>query len=219
MNPIAQTFIRALSTDSNVQGVILFGSQARGNAQADSDFDLIVLVESGNWRSVETFQGRHFELIWSTLDSAFAFWSANRDDAASLWEVARIVYDRDGMAAVLAQKTRALLAEGKPALTEDRIAQLRFDAEDQLKRVNGLIADDPASAAFLLESKVAALTGLQFDLRRHWTPAPKQRLAAIREINPTFHRLLQHFYVEAPTLDHKLAAARRMIPAVFDAQV
>lgn len=53
LNAIAQQYIEELQTDSNVLGIILFGSWARGNNRPDSDVDLLVIVQDGFKRTVE----------------------------------------------------------------------------------------------------------------------------------------------------------------------
>jgi predicted nucleotidyltransferase len=45
-------FIRALHRQypDRIQGVILFGSKARGDSHPDSDIDILILVDDDDWR-------------------------------------------------------------------------------------------------------------------------------------------------------------------------
>ena len=45
MNEAIRGFVNELAADPAVRGIILFGSQARGNARPDSDADLVILGE------------------------------------------------------------------------------------------------------------------------------------------------------------------------------
>ena len=69
---------------------------------------------------------------------------------------------------------------------------------------------------FILTNKVFRLTVLFFDVREEWTPAPKQRLGAVKKVNPQFYSLLEDFYKEEGAVEAKLEVAKKMVPLVFD---
>jgi hypothetical protein len=78
-------------------------------------------LNEGYSRTVEKEGDQIFEIIYITADGAFDFWSSNRNDAAGLWEVAKILYDKDGSVKVLAEKTREILKEGKKELDDAKL--------------------------------------------------------------------------------------------------
>ncbi len=72
LNDSANEFIELLKSDSNVQGIILFGSWARGNNHAGSDIDLVVIVNDGNRRYVEKRKGQVFEIVLLRMRKLFS---------------------------------------------------------------------------------------------------------------------------------------------------
>src|SRR3989338_1050999 len=95
MNEQTQKFLGELKQRPDVLGVIMFGSWARGNNRPDSDVDLVVILTEGYRRTVEHRNGQPIEIIYTTEKGAFDYWEGHKDDAAGLWEVAKILYDKD----------------------------------------------------------------------------------------------------------------------------
>lgn len=216
MNEETKTFLEELKQRTDVLGVIMFGSWARGNNRPDSDVDLVVILTEGYRRTVEHRNGQAFEIIYTTEKGAFDYWEGHKDDAAGLWAVAKILFDKDGTIERLKIKIKEVLDAGKKPIDEYQLGQFRFDSEDILKYVESILASDPTSANLILTNKIFALTELFFDIRQIWTPAPKQRLTKVKEINPDFYSLLQEFYQEQITLRNKLELAKKIVPIVFE---
>ena len=215
MNEETKIFLEELKQRPDVLGVIMFGSWARGNNRPDSDVDLVVILTEGYRRTVEHRNGQPFEIIYTTEKGAFDYWESHKDDAAGLWEVAKILYDKDGTIEQLKNKIKQVLDAGKKAIDEYQLGQFRFDSEDSLKYVGSILTSDPTTANFMLINKIFSLTELFFDIRQKWTPAPKQRLAKIKELSPDFYSLLEQFYQAQITLNNKLELAKQIIPVVF----
>lgn len=211
MNLETVTFLEELKSSPNVLGVILFGSWARGNNRPNSDVDLIVICKEGYKRTVEFRNTQAFEIIYITAESAFQFWEQHKDDAAGLFEVAQILFDRDGSVAILRDRALKMLSAGKPEIDEFRLKQMRFDIEDQLRYVESIIVSDMLSASLILNNCVTTLTGIFFDLRRQWIPGPKQRIAKLRELDPELVKLLGNLYSGEQTITKKLASYARLV--------
>jgi hypothetical protein len=113
MNAAIDRFVEESKGKPEVLGVILFGSWARGNQRPGSDVDLVVVVSKGLSRTVEHLDGQTFEIIYTTADGAFDYWSGHRDDAAGVWGVARVLSDKDGSVERLRARTLEMLSEGK----------------------------------------------------------------------------------------------------------
>jgi predicted nucleotidyltransferase len=215
MNTIAQQYIEELQANPNILGIILFGSWARGNNRADSDVDLLVIVEQGFKRTVEYRAGQAFEITYTTERAAIDYWQANPDDAIELWNIARVLYDRDGTVARLRRAGDAIRANGKAPLTSDQYEHFKFDVHDQLKAIGELATSDSATARMLLSFKVFQLTELFFDTRQLWTPPPKQRLRRISDLDHTLYSLISRYY-EQSSLNEQIAIAKSIVAAVFD---
>jgi predicted nucleotidyltransferase len=214
MNEATQKFLEQLKQRADVIGIIMFGSWARGNNRPDSDVDLVVILTEGYQRTVEQRDGQDFEIIYTTEKGAFEYWKGHRDDAAGLWAVAKILYDKDGIIEDLKDKIQKILKEGKKPVDIYQLEQFRFDINDSLKYVEHIIEIDPTTANLLLTNKVFAITELFFDIRRKWVPAPKQRLSQIKEISTELHALLVEFYGDK-NLRERLEIARKIVPIIF----
>lgn len=216
MNNDTQELLEGLKSRPDVLGIILFGSWARGNNRIDSDVDLVVILTKGFRRTVEYKNTQAFEIIYTTEQLAFEFWASHKDDCASLWEVAKVLYDKDRTIERLQTKVEELLKVGKKPYDQWHLGQVRFDVEDLFRYVEHELSYDPVTANLLLYNKVFALTEAFFDLRQQWTPAPKQRLAKIKKVSMEFYALLEQFYRDDVAIEDKLQIARKMIPVVFN---
>jgi predicted nucleotidyltransferase len=215
MNTVTKEFIEELKARADVVGVVMFGSWARGNNRPDSDVDLLVILTEGYRRTVEFKDKQAFEIIYTTAKSALDFWQNKKDDCAGLWAVAKIVYDKDGAIQQLKQKAEEIIKEGKKPIDEYQKGQFKFSAEDELRAVEELIIKDLPTANLVMTYTVNNLTSQFFDLRQLWTPAPKQRLAKIKEIHPELGSLFENFYLE-PSIEDRIEIAKKIIPFTFE---
>lgn len=209
-------FVEELKKRDDVLGVILFGSWARGNNRPDSDVDLLVILSEGFQRAIEERDKQVFEIIYTTSEAALDYYKDNKDQAYELWKVAKVLYDRDGTVQNLKSEVDELLGPGKKIIDNQQIRQLRFDAEDQIKYVEFVLAKDPTTANLILANKVFGLTEVFFDLRQIWTPAPKQRLEEIKKMEPEFYSLLVLFNQEHKLTKEKIEIAKKIICRVFE---
>lgn len=215
MNDVTNAFVENLQPNDNVLGVILFGSWARGNSRPDSDVDLIVILREGYERKVEYLDNQAFEIVYTTAEGAMEHWQRNLNDAADLWGVANILYDREGVIEMLQREINEVIQRGKPGLGESEVGQLEFSAEYSLKAATVIQVDDSATANLVLEKTVLTLTEQFFDVRQMWTPAPKQILGVIKGHDATLHGLLIDFYSSNLSFEEKIAIANKIVDRVF----
>jgi predicted nucleotidyltransferase len=215
MNEVTTIFVNELKTRPDVLGIIMFGSWARGNNRPDSDVDLLVIQSEGYRRSVEYKNKQAFEIIYTNAQSALEFWQSKKDDCAGLWAVAKIVYDKDGTTQQIKVKAEEIITEGKKTIDEYQKGQFKFSAEDEIKAVEAIMFNDEATANLVLAYTVLGLTSLFFDLYQQWIPAPKQRLAKIKEIQPELGLLFENFYSDI-SLKEKIKVAKNIVPIVFE---
>ncbi len=214
VNAVARAYVEELAARPDVEAVILFGSQARGDSRPDSDVDLLVLVAEGYRRAWDERDGQAFELLFLSADVARDYLGQNLDTAAEFWASAQILFEHDGRASRLRDQVQEMLAAGKPALDEGTLTSSRFNAEDQLRAAEGLALHDAATASAVLHNKVLELTGSYFDVRQRWTPSLKRRVAEIANTDPELHALLTAFY--AVRFAEQLELARKMVPLVYE---
>ena len=215
MNEATLKFVDELKARNDVLGVILFGSWARGNNRPTSDVDLLVILTEGYRRTVEYRDNQAFEIIYTTADSAFAFWEDNKDDCANLWSVAKIVFDKDGSVQNLKEKAEQIIKLGKKPIDEYQLGQFHFSSEDEIRAVETMVESNSVTANLVLSKTVLGLTELFFNIRQEWTPAPKQRIIKIREIKPELYSVLEKFYQDGNTLKNKIESAKEIVKLVF----
>lgn len=215
MNQGTLEFIEELKQRPDVLGVIMFGSWARGNNRPDSDVDLVVIVSEGYKRAIEYKNNQAFEIIYVTESGALDFWKNNKDDCASLWDVAKIIYDKEGVVEELAEKAKDIIKSGKPILDKASIERYKFDANDSLKYAESVFESDPVTAQIILNNKISELVSLSFDLKQLWIPGPKQIKEKIKEINPELYAVLQDFYKDGIDFNSKLNLGKSMINLVL----
>jgi len=195
MNGATIDFLEELKSDQNVIGIVLFGSWARGSNREGSDVDLLVLLQEGFKRAVKVSDGQIFELIYTTPDAAIKYYRDHLDDAFGLWSVAKNLYSKESTVENLQNLVNQMLAKGKPAVSSIQREQILYDKRDKLKYIKVIYNEDPATSNLMLFNTVLELTEVFFDLRQEWTPAPKQRLQRIGELNEAFATLLRQFYL------------------------
>lgn len=215
MNTIAQQYIAELQSNPNVLGIILFGSWARGNNRPNSDVDLLIIVQHGFKRTVEYRAGQVFEITYTTEAGAIAYWQSHPDDAVELWDIAKVLFDRDGTVTRLQQVGNELKQWGRPALTGDQYEHSKFNAHDQLRAIAALAQSDPPTARMLLANHVFQLTELFFVTRQLWVSPPKQRLATIKNINHNLYDLIVRYYAEH-SLFEQITIVQSIVAIVFD---
>jgi Mg2+ and Co2+ transporter CorA len=199
MNKATENFLEELKADDNVVGVVLFGSWARGNNRDDSDVDLLI-----------------FELIYTTSDAALKYYEDHLDDAYGLWSVAKTLHSKDNAVETLQTSVDELLSGGKPEIPHTQQEQILFDKRDKLKYIKRIYDEDPTTSNLMLFNTALELAEVFFDLRQEWTPAPKQRLQRIGELNDDLAALLREFYVESTTAERRWSLLEKMTDLVFN---
>jgi hypothetical protein len=215
LNKATKDFVEKLRSDENVLGVILFGSWARGNNRPDSDVDLVVILKEGYQRCVETHENQVFEIIYTTEQGALDFWKSHLDDAFGLWDVAKILIDKDGVMEKLKNKITDVLEKGKPQISKLAIEQFRFDAEDQVDYAEKIKESDITTSKLILNNKVFNLSSVYFDLRQKYIPAPKQRLSVIKKEDSELYDKYVRFYENSDNPSEQIRIARDIINIVF----
>lgn len=214
-NNQTQSFLEELKIRNDLVGVILFGSWARGNNRPDSDVDLVIILERGYQRCIEVRDSQVFEIIYTTEQGVLDFWINHKDDAYELWSVAKILFDKDRRIEILKDNIVKVLDKGKPKINELQLEQFEFDAADLVGYAEEIFEKDNLTAKLLIFNKVFALTGMFFDVRQIWTPAPKQRLQKIKEIEPKLYNLLKNFYNEQTSFVEQINTIKQVIEIVF----
>lgn len=215
MDEALEKYLSQLIDNPLVRGVLLFGSRARGNARPDSDYDLLIIWDGETKRGVNNLSGRNFELVYATPKSATEFWSSNLDDCYYLWQVAKILFDRDGTMKQLEKEAKRILAVGKKPISEEARNHFWFDAKDSIEAAEQMADRDRATANLLANKQLQHLAELYFDLRGLWTPPPKQMLSVFRVSDAETAGLLEEYLDSRQDVSTKITLLRKLLDKVF----
>ncbi len=193
-HPDLELLVERLRSTKNVLGVALFGSWARGTNRPDSDMDILVLVNTGVRRGVESLGKTNFEFVYVSPKEALSFYKANPDNAVRMWRDAKIIFDSKGELKRLKAFAQRLEKQGKKPLSIEKVRHAIFDATDALRAIRGLIKNDPATANLYAHLQAIHLLELAYDIKGLWKPAPKQQLTALADHNPKLAKLFSTFF-------------------------
>lgn len=84
-----------------VRGILVFGSKARGEATEDSDLDILVLIEAGDWRLKDQIADIAYELALGTdvVPSVMVYTAAEWDHLERIGSVFHTAVSHDAVAA------------------------------------------------------------------------------------------------------------------------
>ena len=215
MKQIITEFIDELKKNKKIQGILIFGSYARGDQRETSDIDILVLVDKGAWRDVETRDGQVFEMVYASLEDAKSFYSSNQNDAVQQWTDGDIIFDRGGDMKKLKAFVEKIRKKGKPKMNKKQINHFRYDREDKIRAIEHLKDKDFATANLQLDRLGQETLEIYFDLNQLWTPAPKQRLGWLRENDKKTAIMFDKFF-QAQDFETQLKLIKRIVKFVFE---
>lgn len=209
-----ESLLEELKANPKVQSIILFGSQARGDARPESDIDLIIVCNETK-RGVEEHNCQMFELVYVTEADAVQFYNAHKDNCVRTWESAKILFDRDGSAGRLQEVARRIKETGKEKPSRDALQHAKFDAVDFMRALTEKCATDETTALFLLYGKLPRLVETYYSVRGLWIPAPKRTLLNLKEIDAILYGLIADVYRPDIRAYEKIEITKKIIEHVF----
>lgn len=175
-------------------GVVASGSIVRGNPDASSDFDLVVLHDE-QWRrrSQRYFKGTPVEVFFNTdawLRHAIHTEAAEgRPVMAHMLGTGELLFDTDARMRELQAVAAARLQEG-PGLAPDALLRDRYAAALQVEDALDLRDRDSPDARRVRAAAVDAVIRHEFLCKNRFLPRPKERFTTLREHAPGLAALL-----------------------------
>ena len=125
---------RALRTEPNVRLAVLYGSRSRGDATADSDVDLLVVLRHDSHDAHSGLAQRLGDALGAEIDLAFLNDVERRDPIflSAVLDDGRVLVDRDGAWSEL---------EGRRQLVARRAAAERTRRRSNLDRILAAVRD------------------------------------------------------------------------------
>jgi hypothetical protein len=191
----AYNAIAALADTERYLGAFIFGSVARGTANAQSDFDVRVLIDEDN----PCANINHPVIGGVKLDLTFnSLAQPQRDTKQEIARATRlpmiaesiIVFDKTGALGALRDEARRATP---PQATPDDYQLLRFlikHADDKVRRT---LETDPPAALFAMHLGLAELLDIDRRLRGRWEVSSKRLLTDLRVSDPALATLIEHF--------------------------
>ncbi|HEY2709266.1 MAG TPA: nucleotidyltransferase domain-containing protein [Caulobacteraceae bacterium] len=166
-----------LRDEEGCHTVILYGSQARGDATAESDVDVIafrdgerpLIRDAGIWR------GARMDLFVYPTSRL-----ANADASLIHIRGGRVLLERDGAGHGLLARLEAVHAQGPAPMSADEVAANRAWAWKMLDRAARGDIEGDYRRVWLLTT----LLEHHFQLRGDWYPGSKAGLAALAQNDP-----------------------------------
>lgn len=199
--PYDQALVEALEyifeIHDDVVAINLSGSVAAGEPDARSDIDLYVIIEGDmRHRDQRLFGGVPAEMFFNPEDRARRALEEDQREgkaaAVKLIAFGHIIYDPEGIFAELRRDALDVLEQG-PTVPEDAITFQRYTAVDQLDNALDVAQRDPATARLLATEAVSQAVAVWFIERGGWMPRAKDRLSALRDVDPEAADAVERF--------------------------
>jgi hypothetical protein len=175
--------------------VLLAGSRARGNAKANSDYDLVFLYEDlplGAWREMASFEGAEFEIFAHDALSLRYFLreierpSGEASLACMISEGIPVLHAGDAIEREAKKLARDFLASGPLPLDDARSLQRRYAITDLAEMLKS--ADSSAQRIAIGSALYPALGSFVLSANGRWTAGGKALPAALRSLKPDLER-------------------------------
>lgn len=182
--------------------VILFGSRARGDADADSDVDLFGVGESLSGSTFSKTAGGF------DFDVTFAAESTVREDPEEYLKIedGLVLVQRDSYGDDLLRRVKKIVLAGPPPLSaEERVQRIHW-----LQRMASRAARADAEGRYRLSWLVSELPRVRFELEGRYWLGPKRSLALLANFDPDFSELYDRL-LDDPSAAAAAACVRGLV--------
>ena len=166
---------------ADLLGVLTAGSRLRGEGDAHSDIDLVVLIgQPRRQRRNIVVDGVEVEMFLNPLARMRQYLEEDRACGRGLMQhmlsTGQIIYDAQGSLADLQRVAAAEWAAGPPPLSQAQQWQTRYAHADSLRDIADVLVLDPDRAAYLLGALLPRVVDDHYRIQRHWCWKPKRVL-------------------------------------------
>jgi predicted nucleotidyltransferase len=165
----------------DLKGVLAGGSRLRGEADANSDIDVVVVIgEPKRRRQNLTIDGVEVEMFVNPAFQMRRYFEQDRNNGRGLMPhlclTGTVLFDPYGIVAKLQQEAREIWEAGPAPLTPREIWEYRYHTIDALLDIDDVKARDPASAGLLVSSLLPALIDRHYRISGRWLRKRKHLL-------------------------------------------
>jgi len=208
--PIPERFLKALRnavdlvfTLTNPDAVLVCGTIVNAGSggpapDPNSDLDIQVVHDDG-WRQrvQRRIDGIPCEVFINPADQVRRYFSeesaSGRPRTAHMFAHGDVVFDPLGRGELLAEEARQVLVAGW-RLTEHELTLRRYHAVTLLDDARDVAQRDPVTAELLLSQALNAIVEYAFAARGRFLPRPKERTAALAQLDRPSASMLNDCY-------------------------
>jgi len=179
---------------ADLLGVLAGGSRLRGEGDAHSDIDIVVVIERPQrkrWNimmagvEIEMFINPPFQMRRYLENER----RSGRGQMPHLCATGRIVFDLQGTMATIQAEARSIWQAGPPPLSEQDRWQFRYHTADSLRDIEDLRTSDEDHAVLLIALLLSRLIDQHYRISGRWLHKPKRVLSDLSRWDVAASRL------------------------------
>ncbi len=166
--------IRRLLENYDLNGIILFGSHAKGQAHSKSDIDLYVVGDDYQEKtSFYYYNNVPIQILWRSIDN-FKEKMFKSTRGKPIYLTGEILYDKTGLIREYFDKAKKDNSEKPKKLSEKEKYLLKISLSTELETIEGLIEiKNYSGAKLLINDLLIDGISLFYDINNWWFPSKK----------------------------------------------
>jgi len=197
-------------------GLLLGGSVAYGSPLRRSDLDIYVTIRPA-WRQRRTLmvEGVEVELFINPVHQIRKEFKSS-SSTFTMFAQGRVLYDPQGLMAMLVQEARQVQAQPRPAVSSEDLPRLRYNLTDLLNDAQDLAEVDEVAATYLIFLSLEAALDTYYRLQRRWLPKPKYLLRDLREHSPEIEQVVSRILANHTSIAGRTASLTVLVERVLE---
>jgi hypothetical protein len=206
--------------DADLLGVLAGGSRLRGEGDAHSDLDVVVIIsrpQRRRWNiimagvEIEMFVNPPFQMRRYFEEERLS----GRGQTPHLCATGRIVFDPQGVVALIQAEARSIWEAGPPPLSERDRWQFRYHTADLLRDIEDVQAIDEDRASFLIALLLSQLIDRHYRISGRWLHKPKRVMNDLAKWDVGTSRLAREACHSTSGISVRCAAIRALADHVL----
>jgi hypothetical protein len=206
--------------DADLLGVLAGGSRLRGEGDANSDLDVVVVIarpQRRRWNLV--ISGVEIEMFVNPAFQMRHYFEEERQSGRGqtphLCATGLIVFDPQGMMATIQAEARSIWEAGPPPLSQRERWEFRYHTADILRDIEDVRANDAETAAFLIALLLAQLIDRHYRISGRWLQKRKRLMNDLAQWDETAARLSRQACGAGAAISARCVAARALADHVL----
>ncbi len=164
---------------NDLLGVLAGGSRLRGEGDANSDIDLVVLIDQPRRRRQNlVINGVEVEMLINPVSQIHRYFVEERHSGRGLMQhmlsTGQVIYDPHNTLARLQAEAERLWAAGPAPVSAAQRWQIRYAHADGLRDIADVIDHDSDQAAYLIGRLLPQIVNDHYRLTSRWLHKPKR---------------------------------------------